>query len=219
MQLFSPGGSGWMRIGSRSLLIVALAALAVPAAIAQPWSGWTTPAAGPSRYTPADARALRTGQYRWSPYPNDLRPVRVAVDLVAQRAYVFQGDALVGISTVSTGRRGHETPAGAFPILQKQSFHRSNLYSNAPMPFMQRLTWGGVALHAGHVPRTRASHGCIRLPYGFAHGLFGLTRVGAMVVVSHGLDTSLPAPPRPQFVDDLHIPTTEESVVAISALI
>ena len=85
--------------------------------------------------------------------------------------------------TVSTGSDGHETPVGDFTILEKQVFHRSNLYSDAPMPYMQRLTWDGIALHAGQLPGYPASHGCIRLPKAFARQLFDLTSMGGAVSV------------------------------------
>ncbi|RYM09102.1 L,D-transpeptidase [Sphingobium cupriresistens] len=85
---------------------------------------------------------------------------------------------------LSTGMKGHRTPTGDFPILQKRQWHRSNLYSNAPMPYMQRLTWDGIALHAGHNPGYPASHGCIRLPYAFARDLFALTKMGTLVEVT-----------------------------------
>jgi hypothetical protein len=88
--------------------------------------------------------------------------------------YVFKDGALWGSSPVSTGRRGHPTPSGVFPILQKKVRHTSNLYG-ASMPYMQRLTWDGIALHAGHVPGRPASHGCIRMPSQFAKKLYGLT--------------------------------------------
>ncbi len=89
-------------------------------------------------------------------------------------------------SRVSTGRRGYSTPAGLFNIVQKRKWHRSNIYSQAPMPYMQRLTWSGIALHAGYVPSHPASHGCIRLPNSFAKEMFGKTRIGTHVVVTHG---------------------------------
>jgi hypothetical protein len=92
---------------------------------------------------------------------------------------------------VSTGRKGHSTPEGVYAILQKQKWHRSNLYSNAPMPFMQRLTWTGIALHAGHNPGHPASHGCIRMPYAFARELYDLTRIGSQVRVT--MDDLAPA--------------------------
>jgi hypothetical protein len=157
------------------------------------WTDRPLPAGNrPSRFTPTDAMALRPGQFRWAPYADDPLPVRVVVDLTNQRAFVFQGHALVGITAVSTGRSGHGTPTGVFPILEKARFHRSNIYSNAPMPFMQRLTWGGVALHAGYNPGRPASHGCIRLPYGFAQILFRATEVGGTVVVTRGAPLAPP---------------------------
>lgn len=109
--------------------------------------------------------------------------VLIVVSKSSRQMFVFKDGALWAKSPVSTGKRGHGTPNGVFPILQKRKFHRSNLYSNAPMPFMQRLTWSGIAIHAGHVPAYNASHGCIRLPHGFARSLFALTRAEATTVV------------------------------------
>lgn len=109
--------------------------------------------------------------------------VLIVVSKASQRMYVFKDGALWDSSPVSTGKRGHGTPAGVFPILQKKAFHRSNIYSNAPMPFMQRLTWRGIAIHAGRLPGYPASHGCIRLPHRFARALFSLTRADATTVV------------------------------------
>jgi hypothetical protein len=109
--------------------------------------------------------------------------VLVVVSKPSQRMEVFNDGRPCLESAVSTGRRGHGTPAGIFPILEKRRFHRSNKYSNAPMPYMQRLTQGGIALHAGYVPGYPASHGCIRLPYAAARTLFGLTRAGNSTVV------------------------------------
>jgi hypothetical protein len=168
----------------------------VPIAIHQRGYWASQPRVYHSRYTPADAMRLRPGQFAWAPYPGDPAPVHIAIDLTNQRAFVFQGSALVGIATVSTGKPGHGTPTGVYPILEKAAWHRSNLYSDAPMPFMQRLTWGGVALHAGYNPGHPASHGCIRLPYGFARMLFHATEVGGMVVVTRG--APMAEPPRPE---------------------
>ncbi|WP_095013149.1 L,D-transpeptidase family protein [Tsuneonella mangrovi] len=100
-----------------------------------------------------------------------------------QRMYVFRDGKFWGSSRVSTGRRGKATPSGVFAILQKNRFHRSNIYSNAPMPWMQRLTWSGIAIHAGHVPRYPASHGCIRLPTAFARSLYRLTEFSTTAVI------------------------------------
>lgn len=126
----------------------------------------------PGRRAPA-AKAWATGD-----------DVRVLVSLPQQKAWVFRGAQLVAVSAVSTGRRGHETPVGRFPILQKQVHHRSNRYSNAPMPYMQRLTHYGIALHGGALPGYPASHGCIRLPHSFARRLYGLTGPGTRVTVT-----------------------------------
>jgi lipoprotein-anchoring transpeptidase ErfK/SrfK len=108
----------------------------------------------------------------------------VVVSIPLQRAYVFDDGALVASSPVSTGKRGHETPAGTFRILQKKVRHRSSKYDNAPMPYMQRLTNYGIALHAGRLPGYPASHGCIRLPWGFAKKLYGLTDHGTKVTIT-----------------------------------
>ncbi|WP_346775487.1 L,D-transpeptidase family protein [Sphingomonas sp. G-3-2-10] len=131
--------------------------------------------------------SLKPGQYMWfetmTPAGGYQGPVSIVVSIPAQVLYVYRGGALIGVSTVSTGKAGKETPTGEFTILQKKTFHRSNLYSNAPMPFMQRLTWDGIALHAGHLPGYPASHGCIRLPKEFAKQLYSLTEMGGTVSV------------------------------------
>lgn len=116
------------------------------------------------------------------PEMND--PLRLVVSLGKQEIGVWRGTTLIETSRISTGKPGHSTPPGVYSILQKRKWHRSNIYSNAPMPFMQRLTWSGIALHEGHVPDRPASHGCIRLPKGFARRLFGRTEVGVDVVVT-----------------------------------
>ena len=107
----------------------------------------------------------------------------IVISKASQKMYVFQDGALWQTSPVSTGRRGHATPSGVFTILQKAVFHRSNKYSNAPMPFMQRLSWDGIAIHAGRLPGYAASHGCIRLPRGFAQALYAKTRASTTTVV------------------------------------
>ncbi len=112
-------------------------------------------------------------------------PLKIVVSLDKQHMVVYRGTEQLLESRVSTGKRGYSTPKGIYSILEKRRWHRSNIYSGAPMPFMQRLTWSGIALHAsGHVPGYPASHGCIRLPRGFASKLFKTTEVGAHVVVT-----------------------------------
>lgn len=117
--------------------------------------------------------------------------VVIAISKASQHMYVFRNGVLWDSSPVSTGKRGKETPSGTFAILQKRRHHRSNLYSNAPMPFMQRLTWDGIAIHAGRLPGYPASHGCIRLPHGFASDLFKLTgfMTTAVIVTNDPLET------------------------------
>jgi hypothetical protein len=113
-------------------------------------------------------------------------PLLLAISIGSQRVTVYDNGTPVAVSAVSTGMPGHATPMGVFSVIQKQRWHRSNLYSNAPMPYMQRITWSGVALHAGVVPGHPASHGCIRLPERFAVRLWGMTKVGARVVITRG---------------------------------
>lgn len=117
-------------------------------------------------------------------------PMKIVIVLDTHRIYVFQNEKLIGFNTISSGKKGKETPTGIFNILQKNVDHKSNLYSNAPMPFMQRLTWDGIAIHGGDLPGYPASHGCIRLPMVFAKALFGVTQMGQEVVVLQ--DTSTP---------------------------
>lgn len=135
----------------------------------------------------AGSEDLAPGAFVWQPEQSTEGAVEVVVSIPQQRAYVYRGGTLIGVTTVSTGRRGHRTPTGRFPITEKRREHYSNLYNNAPMPFMQRLTNDGIALHAGQIPGYPASHGCVRLPLAFARHLFSVTSVGANV---HIIDSS-----------------------------
>lgn len=128
--------------------------------------------------------ALPASGFVWMPQLSQTGPLLIVVSLPDQRASVYRNGVRIGVSKVSTGRPGFETPTGVFTILQKDREHYSNLYDNAPMPFMQRLTWDGVAMHAGKVPDSPASHGCVRLPYAFSEALFAVTARGMTVVVS-----------------------------------
>lgn len=112
------------------------------------------------------------------------RTLQIVISKTAQSMTVYDGATVVATTRVSTGKSGHTTPSGIFSILEKRKYHESNIYSNAPMPFMQRLTWSGIALHEGNVPNYPASHGCVRLPPGFAKTLFDMTQRGVHVVVS-----------------------------------
>ena len=102
-------------------------------------------------------------------------PVMAVVSLSRQRVTVYDADGWIMRAPVSSGRTGYETPAGIYSILQRKVEHFSNLYDDAEMPFMQRLTWSGIALHAGALPGYPASHGCVRMPHGFAERLFDVT--------------------------------------------
>lgn len=138
----------------------------------------TTPASIEER-----AAALKPGQYVWHPELAGDGPVQIVVSVPMQTAFVFRAGTLIGATTVSTGMPGKDTPTGSFTILQKEKLHHSNLYDSAPMPWMQRLTWDGVALHAGKIPGYPASHGCVRLPAAFAPKLYQATSLGAEVTI------------------------------------
>lgn len=129
-------------------------------------------------------KKLRPGQYVWDPDVAPSGPTLLIVNLKSQRATLYRNGVPIGASTVSTGRPGYSTPTGVFTILQKKVEHYSAKYDDAPMPYMQRLTWYGIALHAGQLPGYPASHGCIRLPLGFAKLLYGATRLGMTVVIT-----------------------------------
>ena len=129
-----------------------------------------------------DGKDLKAGSYVWRDTGGD-GPLKMVVSLGDQRGYLYRGDRLVAVTTVSTGKPGHTTPVGIFPVLAKETMHHSKKYDNAPMPFMQRIDNYGIALHAGHVPDYPASHGCIRLPAGFAKKLYGVTDVGTTVMI------------------------------------
>ena len=160
------------RLSRRTAMLGSLAlpfAAAFPSAIAQ---------------DAPDLAKLKPGQFTWNPERAPAGPVVVLVSIPDQRVAVYRGGGLIGTSTCSTGKPGHTTPAGVFVILQKDKNHHSSTYNNAPMPFMERITWQGVALHAGNLPGYPASHGCIRLPLEFAKLLFGVTTLGTPVIVA-----------------------------------
>lgn len=133
------------------------------------------------------AATLAPNDFRWAETPDEdaiAQPISIVVSIADQRAYVYRGEALVAVSTVSTGKEGKDTPIGTYTILQKNEKHKSNLYNAAPMPFMQRLTWDGIAIHAGRNPGFPDSHGCIRVPTAFAKKLFAATSLGTVVTVT-----------------------------------
>ncbi len=164
-----------------ALIAAAVACAKTGSAAAQIWTAPITEAAEqllPNQYIWGEGEAYNKAA--WA----EEGPVRISISLARQRLYVWRGDRLIGAASVSTGAKGHSTPQGVFTIQQKAAFHRSNIYSGAPMPYMQRLTWTGIAIHAGQNPGHPASHGCVRLPYAFARDLFRLTRLGVEVTIA-----------------------------------
>jgi hypothetical protein len=129
---------------------------------------------------------LKPGDYWWNQQLSPNGPVVALVSIPQQTIHVYRNGILIGRSTVSTGAKGNSTPGGVFSILEKKQRHYSKKYDNAPMPYMQRLTWSGIAMHSGHLPGHPASHGCIRLPYDFSQLLFSATAKGGTVVVGDG---------------------------------
>src|SRR5262245_14314781 len=119
------------------------------------------------------ATKLKPGQFVWAPDAAPEGPVLMVVNLATQRAILFRNGVPIGASTISSGKTGYETPTGVFTVLEKKKEHYSKTYNNAAMPNMQRLTWKGIALHAGNLPGYPASHGCVRLPTQFSSLLFG----------------------------------------------
>lgn len=129
------------------------------------------------------AAKLSTGQYVWEPDAALTGPLSLEINLTRQRMVVYRGAVPIAASTISSGSEGRETPTGVFGILQKEISHRSGTYDNASMPYMQRITSKGVAMHAGNLPGYSASHGCIRLPAAFAKLLYGVTELGTQVMI------------------------------------
>ena len=143
--------------------------------------------------TPVDA--LKPGEWLWYANVVPEGPTLLMVSISQQKAYLYRNGVRVAVSTVSTGMKGHETPTGVFTILQKNKDHKSNLYKDsknnaAAMPYMQRLTWDGIALHSGNLPGYPASHGCVRMPDGFSQRLFAETELGMTVIVSNDKSAS-----------------------------
>lgn len=131
----------------------------------------------------ATAASLRPGEFLWEPELSPSGPVVIVISLPDQALSAYRNGIRIAYSTISSGAKGRSTPPGVFTILEKEVTHFSNKYHHAPMPFMQRLTWQGVALHGGDLPGYPASHGCIRLPREFAKKLYSLTVRGTTVIV------------------------------------
>ena len=129
--------------------------------------------------------SLKPGQYVWEPERAPEGPLLIVASITEQVAYVYRNGVRIARSSVSTGRPGHPTPTGVFTILEKEVHHTSSIYKGAEMPYMERVTWGGIALHAGDLPGYPDSHGCVRLPLEFSKLLFGVTMKGATVILAN----------------------------------
>jgi lipoprotein-anchoring transpeptidase ErfK/SrfK len=189
-----------LRLNVTNALIAACgaAALATNASPAAAYQGWGFLERSPAVQTPPDPRAAAPRKHRdrkaaarkyiadqiKAPEKLPPGPLQIIISIKKQQLALYSGGQLVAHSQVSTGVPGHPTPQGVFSIIQKQIYHESNLYSSAPMPYMQRITWSGVAMHQGVVPNHPASHGCIRLPPAFAKRLWSITRVGVRVIIA-----------------------------------
>lgn len=137
-----------------------------------------------------DVNDMLPGDFTWHPERSPEGAVAVIASIPEQRVHVYRNGVRIAVSTCSTGKPGHETPTGVFTVLQKDADHRSSTYGGAPMPNMNRLTWDGIALHAGNLPGYPASHGCVRLPLEFSRLLFTVTHVGTPVIIAGALSDS-----------------------------
>jgi lipoprotein-anchoring transpeptidase ErfK/SrfK len=194
------------------------------------WQDSAPAVAEPAPKTPArHAKTHRPGEKKSAVVAKEAKPqgpLIISISIAQQKLRVYDANGLFAESPVSTGMQGHPTPMGVFSVIQKQKFHQSNIYSGAPMPFMQRITWSGVAMHAGVLPGYPASHGCIRMPAAFAVKMYGWTRMSARVIItpgevtpasfSHPLLASVKVVPQPVAVEEtkadaVAIKTTEKS--------
>jgi len=200
-RFFSAGIAGAANSRQRFWQIAMLAAagslVAVPQADAAALFSWQD--SDPSYYRPVPMAQPRKPKARRPSAKTEAAvketnakpqgPLIIAVSIDQQKVRVYDANGLFAESPVSTGMKGHSTPMGVFSVIQKNKMHRSNIYSGAPMPYMQRITWSGIALHAGVLPGYPASHGCIRMPMAFAVKMWNWTRMGARVVITPGAIT------------------------------
>ncbi|MGB8465154.1 MAG: L,D-transpeptidase [Terrimicrobiaceae bacterium] len=133
---------------------------------------------------------FKPGDYVWKPEVSPAGPVVLVVSIPEQKMAVFRNGVRIGTSTVSTGKAGKTTPTGVFTVLQKKVDHESSIYKGAKMPHMQRLSWSGIAMHAGNLPGYPASAGCVRLPADFAEKVYSVTKLGTTVIITDGKSAS-----------------------------
>jgi hypothetical protein len=175
----------------RAKMAAAFAVLILPFGIAhaqlpfwpqyRSWWGHHAPFRHKHQHRHTKSESVKSAQINDAPQG----PLQIIISIADQRVSLYDNGALIARSSVSTGTQRHPTPLGVFSVISKQRWHRSNLYSAAPMPYMQRITWSGIALHAGVLPGYPASHGCIRLTNGFATRLWHLTKRGTRVIIAH----------------------------------
>ncbi|HKC04070.1 MAG TPA: L,D-transpeptidase family protein [Sphingomicrobium sp.] len=154
-----------------------------PAELPYKWTQGNAPQAHKDAVALFGPLFLRPGQFLWAAdIPKD-GDTKVVIDTLTQLFYVYRADRLIGVATISSGKKGRETPLGFWAVMNKQVKGYSRKYDNAPMPFMQMYDSKGIAFHAGPNPGYPASHGCVRLPLKFAERLYGLTQMGTKVVI------------------------------------
>ena len=158
-----------------------------PAPVAQElpyqWTNGNAPQAHKDMLAAFGHLNLRPGEYRWLAEVPEEGEAKVVIDILTQRFYVYRGEKLVGVATISSGKKGDETPLGFWSVKIKKKKGFSRKYDNAPMPFMQMYDEKGIAFHGGANPGYPASHGCVRLPVKFAERLFGMTKIGTPVII------------------------------------
>src|SRR5471030_1010819 len=175
--------------------------------------GYANPTAEPARAAKPRRQAARPKHETARETPPPQGPFQIVVDIAKQQVALYGQDGFITRAGISTGMPGHPTPLGVFTVISKAKSHQSNIYSGAPMSYMQRITWSGIAMHAGPRPGYPASHGCIRLPEDFAIRLFHTTKVGARVIV-----TREPAAPVEIAHPKLFVPTKPvEKTLAFAA--
>jgi len=154
-----------------------------PAELPYRWTQGNAPQAHKDAVATFGPLFLKPGQFLWvADVPKD-GETKVVIDTLTQLFYVYRGDRLIGVATISSGKKGRETPLGFWAVMTKKVKGYSRKYDNAPMPFMQMYDAKGIAFHAGPNPGYPASHGCVRLPLKFAERLYGLTQLGTKVVI------------------------------------
>jgi lipoprotein-anchoring transpeptidase ErfK/SrfK len=155
----------------------------VPEQLPYRWTQGNAPKAHQDMVAAFGPLNLKPGEFRWVADMSKAGEARVVIDLLTQMFYVYRGERLIGVSTISSGKKGKETQLGFWSVLQKRRLGYSRKYDNAPMPFMQMYDPKGIAFHAGPNPGYPASHGCVRLPLKFAERLYGLTKIGSKVII------------------------------------